>query len=377
MKYILFLVFLIAALGGNAQGRLPVGRYINLENKQCLTWVSDYQKGVKYKATWTGECVDGKASGFGIMEFYTNGKLLETYEGDLSEGRYVGRGKLIVKDEFQVSGDFLNDLPDGSCEFISEKSKWKYVGTCKKGKYDGQGVLIDEEQGKYEGDFKMGSKHGNGRYYGNDGNYYIGSWIDDNEEGKGVYQFGNGDRYEGEFIKGFFSGFGIYYYKKGGRYEGLWSEGKKNGKGKEFDVNGNVTHDGKFVNSEFIEEKKTNKNDPSAELINSYVVYMTVQDCYEVRKNYAYPYLDLRTYELVKKEVKSQEIAFKGKNPKVSVDNLWVEASKQYASGVGQIMKIAKLNPQRRDGDISAICGMLNASFLNAVPNVNIPKKNF
>ena len=51
----------------------------------CAVWGEHPQPIVKIH--WSGECVDGKASGKGFMEVFIDGLPFSTYEGEYREGK--------------------------------------------------------------------------------------------------------------------------------------------------------------------------------------------------------------------------------------------------------------------------------------------------
>jgi len=55
-------------------------------------------------------------------------------------------------------------------------------------------------------------------------------------------------RYEGDFIDNEFEGNGVYYLDNGNYYEGQFKKGKFNGYGKEYDKDGKILREGKYIN---------------------------------------------------------------------------------------------------------------------------------
>ena len=116
---------------------------------------------------WSGGCVDGKAEGYGIVEWYENGKLIIRTTGGFEKGKLEGQGKDEWFDEpFKGDvyiGEFMNNVQHG-------KGQAKY----------GNGDI-------YIGEYKYGKKNGIGTYYYNDGSKYEGLWKDGEPvPGKGV-----------------------------------------------------------------------------------------------------------------------------------------------------------------------------------------------
>ena len=84
------------------------------------------------------------------------------------------------------------------------------------------------------------------RYY-NFGNmiFPIINWINGNE----IYYK---DQYEGEYVNDKFEGKGKYTYITGNYYIGEFKNGKRNGKGKQYYKNGDLMHEGNWVDDIFI-----------------------------------------------------------------------------------------------------------------------------
>ncbi len=137
-----------------------------------------------------------------------------SYIGNWKNNKKHGKGNFSSTNEnkYLYEGDWINDEMDGYGSLITEYEK--YVGYFKKGKFDGEGCLVDNKGNIYNGSFKNGIK-----------------------EGKGTLQLVNGDYYEGEFINGNY-----------------------NGKGKLIKKNENIVLDGIFLNGKFVEENSNDNN---------------------------------------------------------------------------------------------------------------------
>ena len=92
--------------------------------------------------TWSGICVEGKASGQGRL--VVGGTL--TYEGDWRDGKFHGRGTYT----------------------------WRN-GT------------------RYEGDWRDGKKHGRATVTAPNGNRYEGEWREDKKHGRGTFTWPDGE----------------------------------------------------------------------------------------------------------------------------------------------------------------------------------------
>lgn len=192
--------------------------YILTSNNQCLIY-NPYKEDID-KMTWTGQCKDGYATGFGTASMYSKDKLMKHIDGEYQHG--MVKNKAIMY--------------------------WDEETEC--------------QNKRYEGEFKDGKPFGQGVTDFTDGNRYVGPTVARGTRYKGIFTWGensqwNGDRYEGEFISGKRDGWGIYtsgvfedlrkqgiVYKpeafkepddydvwEGYRYEGEWKDNDRNGKG--------------------------------------------------------------------------------------------------------------------------------------------------
>jgi hypothetical protein len=80
-------------------------------------------------ATWSGACVDGKASGIGSLVWVENGLLVGTYRGGMAGGKLNGPGVLQVKAEDgsgfdQVETVFADGEPAGPGAAARNSEKW-------------------------------------------------------------------------------------------------------------------------------------------------------------------------------------------------------------------------------------------------------------
>ncbi len=206
-----------------------------------------------------------------------------TFQGELSEGRLHGRGRLVSTTAGEYHGDFIKGVREGQGE-----QRWpngdRFVGQFKADRPDGQGVMHfangDRYEGgwaggvfsgtgkllaksgfQYEGSFIAGRRHGAGKAVFPDGNRYTGEFANDLPQGqgqmafadggqyegefragvpagKGQYRFANGSRYVGAFLAGAMSGLGVFHYPNGDRLEGQFDKGVASGAGVHFFASG-------------------------------------------------------------------------------------------------------------------------------------------
>ena len=119
------------------------------ENEPCQVW--NYGNRDYEPFTWSGACVDDKASGEGRLVF--RGGEGE-YEGTMQAGKMHGRGV------FEWSNGF------------------RYEGELRDGKQYGYGTYVGANGERYEGGWREGRPHGQGTYVQGDGTTYEGAWRD-------------------------------------------------------------------------------------------------------------------------------------------------------------------------------------------------------
>jgi hypothetical protein len=146
------------------------GRWQQLENKaHCTAWNAIPQ--TSDTATWTGDCVDGKAKGYGTLVWrYLAGSKWkkQTYTGSMRGGREHGRGEFIRANGDRYTGDWRDGKRHGIGTFVAANGG-TYEGGLKNDQYNGKGVSVTAEGNRYEGQFKNGVLHGPGVVIGSDG----------------------------------------------------------------------------------------------------------------------------------------------------------------------------------------------------------------
>lgn len=117
------------------------------------------------------------------------------YTGELLNGKRHGDGVLYLHNGGKYDGEWANDL------------------------YDGTGTLVLANGNIYVGEFSKGFMHGQGKLFYLDGSYYKGSFYYGVIEGFGLYYVNNDNKYEGYWENGLRNGKGKAYidgiYKKG------------------------------------------------------------------------------------------------------------------------------------------------------------------
>jgi len=131
---------------------------------------------------WIGECRNGRGEGPGTASFFNGGKEFESFTGNFSGG-VAQDGPVIVR----------------------WGNGWSYEGTMAQGRFEGQGVLINDKKDRFEGLWVDGKLNGTGSVTHENGERYEGEWIDDLPNGHGIFIRADGSRLEGQFRDGKFT----------------------------------------------------------------------------------------------------------------------------------------------------------------------------
>ena len=154
------------------------------------------------------------------------------YYGDVQEGRFQGRGKLVWSNGDVFVGRFVDGLASGQGTH-SYASGAEYSGDFKNGLRSGRGALKMDDGTVYEGEFANDAFNGEGRLTYQNGDVYVGTFKDNLLHGEGRYTgTRTGDWYKGEFVRSVFTGRGVYVDGDGNRYEGEFRDWSFHGQGK-------------------------------------------------------------------------------------------------------------------------------------------------
>jgi hypothetical protein len=139
------------------------GGWITIGNRtNCKVW-NPYPEPDE-SVSWSGECIEGKLNGEGVLEWRVNGQVSQTNEGTYKNGVEVGPHK-IVDDDYQYIGGLEDGKYEGEGTYISTKGDGlKYVGEWSNGKQHGLGIMTNPSPDihKYVGGFNNGKLHGKG-----------------------------------------------------------------------------------------------------------------------------------------------------------------------------------------------------------------------
>ena len=187
-------VTLLVLLLGSMSAVAAAGRWMRSVDSGCLVW--DPLPQPEEVITWSGACVDGKASGPGT-----------------EVSRY--RAESVQREE-------------------------RYTGDMAAGRPHGHGTLVYDNGDRYEGQFVQSRRAGLGIYAHVNGDRYEGEFREDRRTGRGTFTYHQGGRYEGDFVNGLFDGIGRFTFPDGAHYEGHFKYGMANGTGTLTDAAGAV-----------------------------------------------------------------------------------------------------------------------------------------
>ena len=126
----------------------------------CLIWTR--AKAALDSVTWSGDCVNGLASGTGAIGYLSRGNGIWWGEGTFIQGVREGRGWLANLDGDKIEGDF------------------------RAGEIDGHAVFTSSDGTRFEGEYRGNKRHGEGTMTFGD-NTYVGEWRNDRPDGKGTF----------------------------------------------------------------------------------------------------------------------------------------------------------------------------------------------
>lgn len=162
----IFNLFLIFILTNTALGQILQDKWVVCNNQGCELLDPYFSEGVTMK--WEGNCVNGKADGYGKLIKYKDGEYESTFEGEFEKGIREGKGKFSHKDGTVAIGQFIN------------------------GQLVGYGTRTSGDGTKYEGEFINYRQHGNGKMTYANGAFFDGFWVSDRMY-TGKYTNYNGD----------------------------------------------------------------------------------------------------------------------------------------------------------------------------------------
>lgn len=123
----------------------------------CQVW--DANPRLNETVTWSGNCSNGHADGFGTVQWLQDNKVIETDNGEWRDGRQVGEGEQDWP-LGRYQGELADGVPNGKGVLTSQK--FRYQGQFRDGKPNGNGSLTGGDQ-TVEGAWKDGCLQGGQR----------------------------------------------------------------------------------------------------------------------------------------------------------------------------------------------------------------------
>jgi hypothetical protein len=176
--------------------------------------------------TYTGEWLNGKRDGFGIVIWDDGAKFKGYFVNDMANGI----GKQIHKGGEIYFGQWVNDRACGLGYFTNTKNS-RYEGEWENDKHNGFGRQIQLKGSVYSGEFLNGLKHGIGKLELDDGSIYEGEFRNNEINGVGRFTYFDGKSYLGQWKSNKMHGFGTLTYKDDKSFEGYFIDDKKTGFG--------------------------------------------------------------------------------------------------------------------------------------------------
>jgi hypothetical protein len=156
----------------------PVPHYVKTADGLCSVWNPKPSKAEA--AQWQGACVQGYASGKGILTWQQNGITTEVFEAQFVHGKV-----------------------EGATNYHNVADKYWLVGNFHNGHFEGQGSFRDEV-----------------------GDFYSGSILHNEFQGQGTLHYANGDMYIGRFARGLPNGMGKMTLASGKVISGVFADGE-------------------------------------------------------------------------------------------------------------------------------------------------------
>lgn len=220
------------------------------------------------KLQYTGNWLDGKYHGYGVLQLLSSVGKSSTYKGHFHYGVKDGQGEELLEDGTVVhQGLWRKDKPvsggdDRHTEdvYTSQDAKEDQALQQPKGPIstvfqapqeiiDGEGIL-----GNYKGIVEDNLPSGVGTIVYEKNQHptgitqYEGFFDQGIRQGYGRAEFGNGDTYHGNWNSGLFEGNGEFAFADGRMYKGAWSNGLPNDKKAKFSWPNNDLFEGSFDN---------------------------------------------------------------------------------------------------------------------------------
>jgi len=106
---LLFLAFLILFTANSfAQSD---GQFVKEHKANCKIWVDEATPADSL--IWNGDCKNNFASGKGFLQWFRDNKLSATYQGEMKQGKFDGKGKFEIIGYASFQGTFIDGALNG------------------------------------------------------------------------------------------------------------------------------------------------------------------------------------------------------------------------------------------------------------------------
>lgn len=121
IRQLIFSLALLIVLASPAA--VLAGQWAPTQNPACEVWNEFPEPGEQ--AEWSGKCSNGRATGYGKLQWFVNGQPSEQFTGNLRDGKKNGYGAFLYINGDVFEGMFRDNLrngrgllrrPDQSCE---------------------------------------------------------------------------------------------------------------------------------------------------------------------------------------------------------------------------------------------------------------------
>jgi hypothetical protein len=151
---------------------------------------------------WSGSCLDGYASGKGVLSWRSEKFDKHSIEATLVRGAISGEA-ILRTPRYTYTGTLNNGVPHGQGFFEYANNDGWYEGQVAEGVPHGKGVRLAVDRSRYTGDWVNGERNGLGEATFSTGGSYTGSWRNDKFDGQGKIVYAGSRRiYEGLFADG-------------------------------------------------------------------------------------------------------------------------------------------------------------------------------
>ena len=151
--------------------------------------------------TWSGDCVEGAASGNGTATFIDRGRFVESISGPFLKGAADGAIRVTWADGSHFEGTEAAGRFNGA-GVLTHANGDRFEGQWSNNRLNGHGTVVWANGDRYEGELRDSKAEGHGVQVWADGRKYDGAWKDDLPNGHGVLTRKGGSIFEGEFVDG-------------------------------------------------------------------------------------------------------------------------------------------------------------------------------